>query len=614
MCGIFGTTEYQQESHLQETLRLLSHRGPDSCGQAVVVGNGGRSFLLQHTRLAIQDLSPSGHQPMLSQCDRWAITFNGEIYNHFELRKKLNIVFRGTSDTETLVEYIAAYGIDETVKQLNGIFAFAALDKDHNRLFLVRDPFGIKPVYFYHQEKVFSFSSEIKPLQALHGKQGANLQGLGLFLALRYTPSPDTLLKNIHRLPPGHIGIFDLNNSSFTAKCFAEPTRTRFSGSIEEAVEQYNLTLSNAIKRQLIGDVPLGILLSGGVDSAFVAHHARHHPGLTGYTVGFGDNYSDCEIRDAQETAKALNIQHKSININPESLIDELPSIVDSVEEPLGTTSIMAMWSLTQLAKRDVTVVLTGQGSDEPWGGYRRYKVEHILDALPFLKNSIFRPLGKLSNLFDQDALRRGLNCVGAKDSAERFRLAYSLFDDSEIQNFFSRYQPKSVEGIQSWLNWLPSDYSMNDTERMMRIDTRMNLADDLLLYGDKISMAFALEARVPMLDAELIQFIESLPLNFRSNFGKTKIVHKMAAHRFLPGHIVNRKKKGFQVPFTEWSRSVWKDTIEDYLLDRSNSLYDVISIKDIEKYWRMHLHTKSGYGRQIFALLCLFIWSKKYL
>ncbi len=614
MCGIFGTTFPVSAAQLAASKAALQHRGPDSNGEETVTLGSGKEIVLQHTRLAIQDLSPSGHQPMWSQCGRWLVTFNGEIYNHYDIRKQLSVSFRSSSDTETLVEAISHFGVEKTLPLLNGIFAFAALDTHSETLYVARDPFGIKPVYYVQESGGLSFSSEVKPLLAVHGKRKLNPSGLSLFLNLRYTPSPDTLLEGVERLAAGHLLTYQCQSDQLNLSCYSQANQDRFDGSLDEAVDQYHQVLGEAVQRQLIGDVPVGILLSGGIDSALVAFHAKAHPGITGYTVGFGDDYDDCEIADAAETASTLGIAHQHVTIDPTRFIHELPTIVRSVEEPLGTTSIMAMWSLTQLAKRDVTVALTGQGSDEPWGGYRRYKIEHLMARLPFLKNGVSKPLSWLAGLSNKEAIVRGLGCVGSSNTAERFHRAYALFSENDARALFPALENNTQAAIQRWLDWLPLGLAMPSAEQMMRIDTRLNLADDLLLYGDKISMAFALEARVPMLDIDLVKFIESLPLHYRSSFQQTKIVHKLSAQRYLPTHIVNRKKKGFQVPFGAWSKSLWRESVEAHLLAEDNPLFQQVERKALLSIWQRHLKGGRDLSKQIFALLTLSIWAKEFL
>ena len=396
MCGIFATT-----THITNTdsiLDLLHHRGPDSRGAETVTTDTG-TLTFGHTRLAIQDLSTAGHQPMSSKDGRWLVTFNGEIYNHYDLRRNLKIDFNGSSDTETLVEHIAAFGVRETTEKLNGIFGFAAFDTKLQKLYVVRDTYGVKPIYYSIDANNITLASELKPVQAVTGLKQINASALNTFLSFRYTPSPATLIDGINRLEPGHMLSIDLKDMSVTKDCYSQANTGRFEGNLKEACDAYKDAMGNAVKRQLLADVPVGILLSGGIDSALVASFAREQTDdLTGYTVGFGDHYADCEVSDAAETANTLGIAHRFIEVDPESLINDLESIVTAVEEPLGTTSIMAMWSLTQLAKEDVTVALTGQGSDEPWGGYRRYQIEHWLAKFPMLKGSLGKPLSHMKS------------------------------------------------------------------------------------------------------------------------------------------------------------------------------------------------------------------------
>jgi len=617
MCGIFGSTLQLDEQVLSNVMNLLDHRGPDSNGHKRLNSTVLKAPLtFAHTRLAIQDLSASGHQPMASKDGRWWITFNGEIYNHFELRKKLSADFRGTSDTETLLEYVAAFGIEKMLDDINGMYALALFDSARNLLYVARDPFGIKPVYFSIDNDEFTFSSEVKPILActnIHAPE-LNQTALNTFLQLRYVPSPDTLLQGINRLRPGHLATFDLEHKTLTVHPFIKPTFKRFEGSFSDAVLAYRNELSNAVKQQLISDVPVGVLLSAGIDSAVIAAFAREHTSdITSHTVGFGDHHEECEISDAAETAKILGIRHEATTVNPTTLIDSLADIVSSVEEPLGTTSIMPMWYLTQLAKKSATVVLSGQGNDEPWGGYRRYQIELLLKQLPFLKSSVFRKAGNLTPMFKNDAVRRGLRCLGYADDSKRFGNAYALFTPEElgllgIQN---DHHPKSID---YWLQLLANSDTLQPAERMMRIDSRMNLADDLLLYSDKVAMQYALEVRVPMLDPNVVELVESFPLHYKANLRRTKIVHREMAKDFLPRAIIERPKKGFQVPFGLWCKTTWREYMEANLLNPNLKINSTLDSEGISAIWQQHLSGSFDYSRQLFALLTLSLWMENYL
>ena len=615
MCGIFGSTRHLSDVDLQDVGKLLNHRGPDSHGQIKLPCVNGILSLL-HTRLAVQDLSANGHQPMQSADQRWWVVFNGEIYNHLEMRKSLSNQFKGSSDTETLVEHIAAFGLEATLDALNGMFAFCAYDSHEMQLHLVRDQFGIKPLYYSLNGAALSFASELKALLRVEPEsRNLNRTALGTFLQLRYNPSEETLLDGIKRLPPGHCLTIELGNGAHTLRRYLRPTTERFEGSIQDARDTYGRYLREAVERQLIADVPVGVLLSGGVDSAIIAAMARESSReLSSFTVGFGEGYRDCELTDAAETAQILGIPHHQVTVGADDLLASLPNIVSSMEEPLGTTSILPMWYLTQKARQHVTVALTGQGNDEPWGGYRRYQMELLLNKLPLLKGAAFKVPESVVQRFNSEAARRGLRCLGYPDAAERFSRAYSLFSDAEIRRLLPDMASDPQAYIRDWLDWLPESADLSDADRMMRVDTRMNLADDLLLYGDKISMACALETRVPMLDVPLVQFIESLPLHFRTSLRQTKVVHKALAENYLPKAIVHRRKKGFQVPFCQWSRTVWRQAIEEQLLDPGLRIFEYLSYQGVSEIWQAHVHARRDYSKQIFALWTLSLWCEEYL
>lgn len=613
MCGVLGSVDLTIN---EKTLSLLQHRGPDGRGLNAV-SCVGRTVWLAHARLSILDLSPAGHQPMQSRNGRWWVTFNGEIYNHLELRKELAGPFRGHSDTETLVELLAAQGLEAVLHRLNGMFAFAALDTFTGKLHLVRDPFGIKPLYFLNSGEKLVFASEVRAIKAALQSAGLPVPGLDRsalqqFLTLRYTPSPLTLWQGMQRLAPGHVLSIDLAAGMSSQRCFAQATNEQFSGTLEDAIDVYQGKLSKAVERQLLSDVPVGILLSGGIDSALVAAMAKDAGVLAPcFTVGFGGGHQECEIEDAAHTARVLGLPLNKVLISPEQLKSVLPSIVRSIEEPLGTTSVMPMWELVKRAREDVTVVLTGQGTDEPWGGYYRYQVELLRNIMG--QPALWRAAGSLLSPWKgkPEALERGLRSLSEAQPAAQIIEAACLFTAAERESLTGLSDDGGATGqLQQWLQWLPSVPSLSGAERMMRVDTRMNLADDLLLYADKISMAASLEARVPMLDIELVRFVESLPIEYRLRWGKGKIVHKAMAERYLPAEIVHRPKKGFQVPFGAWSRNEWRSWLEPLLLDGLDGL---LRRDGVESIWRQHLAGKPDRSRQVFALMMLALWRQEH-
>lgn len=612
MCGIVGVVSKQKQDKqiLKQSLNSLSHRGPD--GQdSISLNVFDKSIWLGHTRLAILDLSPAGSQPMKSRDGRWIIVFNGEVYNHLELRKKLRVPFRGHSDTETLVELLAMQGIEKTLHQLNGMFAFAAVDTVSGNLYLARDPFGIKPIYYIQEKNLFTFASEIRALKAMNlFPNEIDDAALKTFLALRYVPSPKTLQKNVRRLPPGHCLRVEISSNVTRLQRYAMSTQYHFSGTIHDATNVYQEKLTAAVKRQLLSDVPVGLLLSGGIDSAMIGTIAKNLGySLPSFTVGFETGYAESEIEDAEETARTLGLPFYPIRVSQQQLLEALPVIVNAIEEPLGTTSIMPMWYLVQEARKKVTVVLTGQGNDEPWGGYRRYQIELIRQLFPYPKfwqyiYSIIEDIDALPEI-----LERGLRTLPQAKITHRMLEASALFSDKERSALLGDTSDGiALSAITDWVVWAKKS-NIRPTETMMRVDTRMNLSDDLLLYGDKITMSVSLEARVPMLDIALIRFVESLPLKYRVSLWNTKKVHKRMARRFLPSEIVNRPKKGFQVPFGQWSRGAWRDYVEATLFASNAKHLHYFDKKTLAKFWQQHLEKKPDRSRQMFALLTLALW-----
>lgn len=614
MCGILGVIGFvPPTSVLAEALRALHHRGPDSAGESRFISQD-TEIWFGHTRLSILDLTEAGHQPMRSQDGRWWVTFNGEIYNHNDLRKDLAVPWRGHSDTETLVEALSAWGLPGTLARVNGMFAFAAVDIAAGKVYLSRDPFGIKPIYYTRSQKAVSFSSEIGALVKIAGRTyPIDPDALQTFLSLRFVPSPHTLLDGIQRVPPGHYVSIDVKSREMELERYIEPTTLRFSGSIADAVDEYHGLMKQAVNRQMLSDVPVGILLSGGVDSAFVAAIAAERAADTPcFSVGFGPGFPECELDDAAQSATVLGLEMNPVLVTHDDLWSVFEACIASIEEPLGTTSILPMWYLSQRAGKQVTVVLTGQGSDEPWGGYRRYQAE-LWRNLPFVRlmaKSALPILEWLPRL--PEFISRALDGMPISDMSSRFEREYCLFTASQRAALTGRMDYGSaVDNISYWLNWNAGRNGADGAERMMSIDSRMGLADDLLLYGDKISMAHSLEARVPMLDIELVRFVESLPRSYRLSLRQGKIVHKLAAEKYLPTEIIHRKKKGFPMPFGEWIRTVWRERVATILFRDDAPHLNWISVAGIRRLWDEHQRGVRDRSRQIFALLAFAFWCK---
>lgn len=607
MCGILGSiNRYFDETALD----LIKHRGPDDFGIDTFELNG-HSIHFGQRRLSIIDLSEAGHQPMISDCKKFAIIFNGEIYNHLELRTQLpaKTTFRGHSDTETILEYLIHFG-NEGIKDLNGIFALAFLDVEQGQLTLVRDPFGVKPLYYAAAGDELIFASEIRPIKSILKTTELNEEALASLLRLRYNASPNTLFEGIHKLAPGHMHVVNLRGNSLESETsyFAGQLPKITDAAKDTLVQTYGAELEKAVKRQLLSDVDVGILLSGGIDSAVIASLAKKHYNgkLKAFTIGFEGDYEEDEIADATETAQLLGLDHYVKKISFTDFLGLIKECSQIVEEPLATTSMIPMYYLAKLASEQVKVVLTGQGADEPLGGYTRYRSEIIRTKVPAVLRGAIKPIAQLVGSKNEQLLR-GANSIGISDEIERFLSVYEMFSVEEINQLISVKDSLSSREVDNFHQLLDCGSRQHAAEKMMAIDTRMNLSDDLLNYTDKITMNFSLECRVPMLDLELVRFMEALPLDFKLNGKGGKIVHKAYAKTLLPERIINRRKKGFQSPTNRWFREEM-ETVKQILLTEDSEFSRVFDQGYVSEILEQH---RAGYNKekQIFLLLSIYYW-----
>lgn len=612
MCGILGTINIDFN---EETLHLIHHRGPDAKG-LLKFSFSENHVTFGHTRLSIIDLSEAGSQPMESADGNYAIIFNGEIYNHLDLREKLKeIKFRGHSDTETILYYMAKFGWN-AVKDLNGIFAFSFLDKKNQNLFLARDPFGVKPLYYSFRNEGLVFSSELKTLLTLVPPYEMNTDHLYTFLRLRYNPSPQTLYKNIYKLEPGHYLKINLTKVSPTTPVFysyipqADDTISK-----KEALEQYDLLLNKAVKRQLLSDVPISILLSGGVDSALLACLAQKVSGekFTTYTAGYSINTEVNEREEASVTARWLGSNHKEIIIEENDFLENLPEFIKIIEEPLGSQSIVPMYYLAQAIHKDgFKVALTGQGVDEPWGGYPKYNPQTLFENAPTQLFSAFKSFG---NNINKDSWKRAFNSMTESDRLKRFVATCSVFDNKEVYDLTHRiFNQQSVAALEKIFKYRFEQlnlYNLNVANALMAFDTRMNLCDDLLLYTDKISMHHSLEVRVPFLDIELVKFVESLPYHFKVTLFKNKILHKKLAEKYLPKEIIYRRKKHFATPRKEWFKTDIGKKYEEMMCEDSGAFNTLFNKEYIRRLFHAHRNGKVNYEKKIYLLVNVYYWLK---
>jgi asparagine synthase (glutamine-hydrolysing) len=578
MCGIVGSINHNLSN---KVVQLIRHRGPDEFGLKRFLIDS-CSVQLFHHRLSILDLSSNGSQPMMSSDEQGVIIFNGEIYNHVQLRSTLsNVHFKGHSDTETLVNFCRNECTPNSLARLNGIFSFAYVDIIDKKIYLARDRFGVKPLYYYFKDNEFLFSSELRTIIS-EVEPRYSIGAVTTALQFRHVPAPQTLLKDIFKVEPGQLITIDLNDTlSISRSYYADLPKKKglINGTKKQLVVEYGQLLEKAVERQLLSDVEVGIFLSGGVDSSLIAAIAKTKvENIKGFTVGFDDKLLD-ERGSASKTAAYLKLEHYTEEVKFGNFFEEFEHIVNIIEEPADTGSIFPMYTLSKLAASKVKVVLSGQGADEPLGGYTKYKALPAIDFLikaPILPR-LFRFCSKYIKHRD---LRRVFSSVGTSSNLHAYFEFNSLFGEHALNKLMNKNEVEVVSS--KYYSALGNHYAVLKSKNNLPLyrsdlfpylDTRTKLSETLLNYTDKITMHFGLECRVPMLDNELVEFIESLPREYRYSFRNGKIIHKAFARDYLPEEMINRKKLAFHGPSKEYIRKSSSD-IKEWLIRNDNQFF----------------------------------------
>jgi len=621
MCGIAGWygSSFSKDSSvlLKKMLGAIVHRGPDEEGQHIE-----GPVALGIRRLSIMDVQ-GGHQPIPNEDRTVWVVFNGEIYNYLELRNELAAkghVFTTQSDTEVIVHGYEEWG-DDCVVRLNGIFGLAIWDSRRRRMLLARDPFGVKPLYYHDNGRRLGWASEIKALLVDPTiPRRVDLEALDLYLTFRFVPAPRTMFAQISKLAPGHRIIKD-EQSCRVEQFAAGGTTTDDRMTEQDWIGLLQERLEVAVRRQMMSDVPLGALLSGGVDSGAVVaimSQLSNRPIQT-FTVGFEDGGDVNELEEARKTSALFGTQHRDIRLTRIDYQQMLQKAVWHLDEPIATTSALAMYFVCQLAREHVTVVLTGQGADEPFAGYARYLGERY-GALyrrlsePF-RNNLVRPL--VECLPRHERLKRAVRSLGTEDVTKRFAQVYAVFPEGMKAEL---WQPGVVDDYGLERVHQVIDYwrrGVEDQEplvQMAYVDTRLSLSDDLLTYGDKMSMAASIEARVPFLDLEYMRLVERIPSALRIS-GKThKYIHKKAIAKWLPQEVISRRKRGFETPLDRWFRSELSGYVRNMLLSRDSACLMYFRAKTIESLLNDHKRGRQDHQRQLFSLLTFELWHRQFM
>jgi asparagine synthase (glutamine-hydrolysing) len=639
LCGITGFLDCSRQLNdveLQSTVTRMSdtirHRGPDDSGAWVDAQAG---IALGFRRLAIVDLTPTGHQPMLSADGRFVIVFNGEIYNFAGLRQELTSLghsFRGTSDTEVMLASVCQWGVEYAVKHFNGMFAFALWDRREQRLHLVRDRLGIKPLYYTRMGPVLLFGSELKALRA-HPAFQAEIDRNALVLQLRlsYIPAPYSIYQGVKKLTPGSILTIDAAQGPgnaqpqpfWSARQIAEQGVAHpFEGSAAEAAGELERLLRQSLSERMIADVPLGAFLSGGVDSSTVVTlmQAQSARPVKTFTIGFyEDSYNEAVY--AKAVAAHLGTEHTELYVTPEEAQAVIPRLPTLYDEPFSDPSQIPTFLVSQLARRHVTVSLSGDGGDELFAGYNRYYYgRQIWQNVSWLPRPLRAAGGRLLGLFSPGQLEAVQKGTRQSEVAEKVRKVAEVLGaenpEAVYYNLVSHWKEPTVvvKGSVEPPTILSDSRGWADlqdfTQRMMFLDLVTYLPDDILVKVDRASMGVSLEGRVPLLDDHrVVEFAWRLPLKFKIREGQGKWLLRQVLYRYVPPAMIERPKKGFSVPIDAWLRGPLRAWVEDLLSETRLLQEGYFNPQPIRQKWSEHLEGKHNWHYYLWDVLMFQAW-----
>lgn len=643
MCGIAGFCNFKGDwqKNIERMCDKMFHRGPDAGG---VWASDDHRVVLGHRRLAIVDLSPAGAQPMLSRDGRYVIAYNGEIYNHGAIRKKLLAErkvpeFRGSSDTETLVEAVAAYGLTDTLKTAKGMFAIALFDREEHTLFLARDRVGEKPLYYGilkddikngENDGAFVFASDLRSIASLDGfTNSVNVDILGDYMRYGYISAPFSIYRGIWKLEPGKIlkikSPFDkpeiLSYWSMVETAVLGQNN-HFTGTAQEAADELERLLREAIAGQMVADVPVGAFLSAGIDSSTVVSlmQAQSTAKVKTFTIGMWEEQFN-EAPVAKEIAACLGTEHTEVYITEEDAMGVIPSLTGMFGEPFADSSQIPTYLVSKITREHVTVSLSGDGGDELFCGYNTYySIPRIWNKVRRLPAALRMPgsvlLGALSPVMGASAATRA-RLLGAR-SIENLYLRSEIGEGLDL---IRRDGKNSTSGFgvwdaiqtraagKTWMDDYPAGLLEDEQHNLMLMDLLMYHPDDILTKVDRTAMAVSLETRVPMLDRDVIGFAWSLPLSCRTENGIRKKILRDILYRYVPCELMERPKKGFSIPLHRWLRQPglreWAESLLDpEKLNRQGLLYTA----KVRKLWEDYI-TKDVWKPQIWYVLMLQQW-----
>jgi len=621
MCGITGFCDFTKRSTKSELIKMterLHHRGPDDTGYSLYEEND-YNLGLGHTRLSILDLSRHGHQPM--KYKELEVVYNGEVYNFEEIRtelKKYGYTFDSDSDTEVLIKAYYEWGI-KAVDKFNGMFSITIYDKRVNKLVLIRDRAGVKPFYYYNQENLFMFSSELK---SFHENQffqkNISLDSVALFLQMGYILEPHTIFESTYKLKAGHYLELDLATKEVKEIKYWDVidfyNMPKFDISEREAVTETEKLLKSAFNYRMVSDVPVGVFLSGGYDSSVVTSliQSEQTEKLKTFTIGFNEE-SYNEAPHAKNVANHLGTDHTEYYCTEKEALEIVPTIADIYDEPFGDSSAIPTILVSQMAKRDVSVSLSADGGDEIFAGYSKYvtDVDDTAKKINFIKRFIGKStLNKFAKILQETGIK--------KDAFFENKVAKFAYENSpELQRLTSYYTtPYSIERLlgkhkKIITNFDCMKYMNENTEsldKMLAIDYKTYMVDDILHKVDRATMSVSLEGREPLLDYRIIEFISRLPIELKIKNGNKKWLLKEITHKYLPKGIMDRPKMGFGIPVDEWLKNELKDYVEEYF-----SMASILDKDELQRIKHLFFQGKVNF-RMVWNLLMFQMWYRKWM
>lgn len=633
MCGFAGLflINNLKKNELKKMSTSIKFRGPDDYGEFI---NLEKQIAFFHNRLSIQDISSAGHQPMYSFSKRFVISFNGEIYNHLELRKIIEdnyhneIIWNGNSDTETLVNLFELFSIKKAISLCVGVFSFALWDQKENILHLVRDRIGEKPLYYGFNNNIFFFGSDLATFKSSsYFYPKIDLESLKLYFKLNYIPSPYSIYKNIHKLSPGSVLSISLNERKINIKKYWNLKKNINKFSYEDAINISKERIEKSVSQQMISDVSIGSFLSGGIDSSLVTYYMQKNSmkKINTFNVSFDDkNYNESEY--ASNIAKFIGTNHNTIHIKNSDYFNSLENINNVFSEPFADSSQIVTSLISNKAKENVSVILSGDGGDEAFAGYNRHLIakkilqinylfpfsirKYIFGILPYLSNSKLLKLNYyllklLNSKYSVKNIEIRIQKLSNVLLSKNNNYAYLKMFINPSNNLFHFDQDLEKNLIDKM------DIKINELDDIVYNDIKYYLSDDIMCKVDRSSMFSSLETRMPLADSNILEHTSYIDYNHKVKNGEIKHILKKITSDLFPKNFFNRPKMGFEIPLDNLLRTTFRDWAEDLLSDKNLSKYDFINKKNTRLLWKNHMNNIGNNQHELWSILMFCNWSK---